>query len=364
MEPASPRSVLTVDSTLQRSSTAEGMRPRGGGGIRGRQGLFGWLFITPAVAILLIFLVISIGLAFYVSLTKWDGLSSPFGSGAKFVGFDNYKNLLTQDSLTRQNFATSVRNNFYFVAIVVPAQTTLALTMAVLLNNKYLKGKSFFRTAFYFPSVTSSIAITLVFLFLFSGTGAVNSMLNLIGIKGPNWLADSGGLLHNVLALFGANSAPSWAQYVVFNLSLWEWLSGPSVAMTVIIILVVWTTSGTFMLLFIAALQNIGEEIDEASELDGASPWQRFRYVTLPMLRPTMLLVLTLGLIGTWQVFDQIYLTGNNPATVTPAYLSYSQSFSNSAFGVGAAIAFLLFALIIVLSLLQRRLVGGGESDS
>jgi len=104
----------------------------------------------------------------------------------------------------------------------------------------------------------------------------------------------------------------------VFNLSLWEWLSGPSVAMTVIIILVVWTTSGTFMLLFIAALQNIGEEIDEASELDGASPWQRFRYVTLPMLRPTMLLVLTLGLIGTWQVFDQIYLTGNNPATVTP----------------------------------------------
>ncbi len=123
-------------------------------------------------------------------------------------------------------------------------------------------------------------------------------MLNLIGIKGPNWLADSGGLLHNVLALFGANSAPSWAQYVVFNLSLWEWLSGPSVAMTVIIILVVWTTSGTFMLLFIAALQNIGEEIDEASELDGASPWQRFRYVTLPMLRPTMLLVLTLGLIG------------------------------------------------------------------
>lgn len=110
----------------------------------------------------------------------------------------------------------------------------------------------------------------------------------------------------------------------MFNLSLWEWLSGPSVAMTVIIILVVWTTSGTFMLLFIAALQNIGEEIDEASELDGASPWQRFRYVTLPMLRPTMLLVLTLGLIGTWQVFDQIYLTGNNPATVTPAYLSYS----------------------------------------
>jgi multiple sugar transport system permease protein len=129
----------------------------------------------------------------------------------------------------------------------------------------------------------------------------------------------------------------------------------------VIITLVVWTTSGTFMLMFLAGLQNVNEEVLEASEVDGATPWQRFRLVTLPMLRPTLILVLTLGLISTWQVFDQIYLTGNNPATITPAYLSYNQSFQNSAFGVGAAIAFLLFALIILLAALQRRLVGTGE---
>lgn len=321
----------------------------------------GWLFVLPALAILLVFLVVPIGLAFYVSLTRWDGLSSPFGGGAKFVGLDNYQDLLTVDSLTRQNFATSIRNNFYFVLFVVPLQTVLALTLAVLLNTRFLKGRSFFRTAFFFPSITSSIATTLVFLFLFSGGGAVNALLNLVGINGPNWTADSRGVFHQLLRPFGVDSAPAWAQGQVFNLSWWDWLSGPSVSLCVIIALVVWTTSGTFMLMFLAGLQNVSEEVHEAAEVDGATPWQRFRLVTLPMLRPTLILVLTLGLISTWQVFDQIYLTGNNPATVTPAYLSYNQSFQNSAFGLGAAIAFLLFGLIIVLAVIQRRLVGTGE---
>ena len=323
----------------------------------------GWLFVLPALAILVTFLVVPIGLAFYVSLTRWDGLSSPFGAGAKYVGLENYRNLLTVDSLTRQNFASSIRNNFYFVLFVVPLQTALALALAVLLNNRFLKGRSFFRTAFFFPSVTSSIATTLVFLFLFSGGGAVNALLDFVGIRGPNWMADSRGVFHQLLRPFGVDSAPGWARTQVFNLSWWDWLSGPSVAMCVIITLVIWTTSGTFMLMFLAGLQNISEEVLEASEVDGATPWQRFRLVMLPQLRPTLILVLTLGLIATWQVFDQIYLTGNNPATVTPAVLSYSQSFQNSAFGIGAAIAFLLFALIIVLAAVQRRLVGTGEDD-
>ena len=116
----------------------------------------------------------------------------------------------------------------------------------------------------------------------------------------------------------------------------------------------VFTTSGTFMLLFIAALQNIGEEIDEAGMVDGASAWQRFRHLTLPMLRPTLFTVLTLGLIGTWQVFDQIYTgTQGGPAktTLTPAYLSFQTAFNNQDWGQGAAIAFILFAIIVVLTL-------------
>ena len=125
-----------------------------------------------------------------------------------------------------------------------------------------------------------------------------------------------------------------------------------------LIVLAVWTTSGTFTLFFLAALQNISEEAEEASEIDGATSWQRFRHVTLPMLRPIVLLVATLGFIGTWQVFDQSYLTGpHNPPMVTPAFLAYQVSFSDYAFGEGAAIAFMLFAFIVMLTLLQRKFV-------
>jgi multiple sugar transport system permease protein len=119
----------------------------------------------------------------------------------------------------------------------------------------------------------------------------------------------------------------------------------------------IFTTSGTFMLLFIAALQSIGPEIHEAALVDKAGPWQRFRYVTLPMLKPTLFTVLTLGLIGTWQVFDQIYTgTQGGPAktTLTPAYLSFNAAFNQQDWGEGAAIAFLLFGIIVVLTLLQR----------
>ncbi|MEC3979199.1 carbohydrate ABC transporter permease [Amycolatopsis sp. H20-H5] len=330
---------------------------------RKRENRAGWLFVSPAVVLLTLFLVVPILLAFYVSLTKWDGLSSPFSGEARFVGLDNYENLLGVDALNRLTFMRSVRNNFYFVLFVVPLQTALALFLAVLLNNRLLRGKGLFRTAFYFPSITSSVAVSLVFIFLFQGFGSVNKVLSLVGIQGPNWLADSRGVFHQVLAAIGVDAAPGWAQHKFLSLTWWDWLSGPSVAMCVIIALVVWTTSGTFMLMFLAALQGISPEIEEASDLDGATAWQRFRLVTLPMLRPTLLLVLTLGVISTWQVFDQIYLTGNNPATNTPAYLSFSQGFDNQAFGLGAAIAFLIFALIVALTAIQRKVVGTGEDD-
>lgn len=322
-----------------------------------RQALAGWLFVSPALLGLIVFLAVPILLALYVSFTNWDGLSDPLGGGVKWVGLHNYRELLTRDGLTRTTFAGALRNNFWFVLFVVPSQTALALWLAILVNNKYLRGRGFFRTAFYFPSITSSIAITLVFLFLFQGGGAVNGILNWFGVKGPNWLADSRGVVHVWLSGLGVTKPPGWTQHSVMGQSLWDWFSGPSIAMMVIIFLVIWTTSGTFMLMFLAALQNVNEDLYEAGELDGAGSWQRFRHITLPGLRPTLLLVLTLGLIATWQVFDQIYLTGNNPATRTPAFMSFDQSFQNNHFGIGSAIAFLLFVLIMVLTLLQRRLI-------
>ena len=255
----------------------------------------------------------------------------------------------------------SLRNTFYYVLGVVPLQTVLALTLATIVNQKFLRGRGFFRTSFYFPSVVSSVAISLVFLYLFTGTGAVNQFLGIFGIDGPTWFSDPRGLIHLVgggLGLWSTDTPPAFlADIQVMNLSLWDWFSGPSVALTAIMLQVVWTTAGTFMLMFIAALQDLPAEVEEAAMVDGANAWQRFRSVTVPHLRPTILLVVTLGVIGTWQVFDQMYvMTQGGPAktTLTPAYLSYTAAFRQQQWGQGAAMAFLLFILIFVLTSAQR----------
>jgi multiple sugar transport system permease protein len=330
-------------------------------GIRGPERRAGWLFVAPALAILGLFMVVPIGMALWVSFTGWNGQGSPFRSGVPVTGLDNYTRLVTVDGLARQDFMTSVRNNAYYVLIVVPAQTVLALFLALVVNQKVLRAKSFFRSAFYFPSVTSSVAISVVFLFLFTSTGAVNQLLGLVGIQGPQWFADPRGVVHLLLGTVGVDTPPAaLAGHGLLGLSWWDWLAGPSVAMCAIIALVVWTTSGTFMLMFLAALQNLPVQLDEAGLIDGANRWQRLRHITLPQLRPAMFLVVTLGLIGTWQVFDQVYvMSQGNPAktTLTPAFLSYRTAFKDFDYGSGAAISFVLFLIIIAMALLQRWLM-------
>lgn len=319
---------------------------------------YGWLFVSPAIIIIGVFLVAPIFLALYVSFSDWNGLGSPLGNSG-FIGGENYQKVLVDEGLSRSDFGTSIRNNLYFVLFVVPAQTALALFLAVQVNRRVLRGRGFFRTAFYFPSVTSSIAITTIFLFLFTASGVVNTILRFFGINGPDWFKDPSGVIHNLLRAVGVTSAPAFLDVEgPLGVSWWQWLSGPSTAMCAIIVLVVFTTSGTFMLLFLAALQNIGAEIDEAALMDGSGPFRKFFSVTLPMLKPTLFTVLTLGLIGTWQLFDQVYLTGGRGAPgktlLTPAYLAFQSSFNDLKWGEGAAISFILFAIIVSLTLLQR----------
>jgi len=341
--------------------------------IYGSQGTAGWFFVAPVVVILGLFLLLPIVMALFVSFTDWNGQGSPCTRGVPMAGTDNYTSLFVEDGLARLDFMTSIRNNIYYVLIVVPVQTALALSLAVVLNQRLLKGRSFFRTVFYFPSITSSVAISVVFLFLFTNSGAINAVLDFFGIHGPQWFYDPRGIAHIGLGAVGLvdPDVPPAAltDHTMLGLSWWDWLSGPSVAMCAIIALVVWTTSGTFMLMFLAALQNLPTELDEASLLDGANRGQHFRFVMLPQLRPTMFLVLTLGLIGTWQVFDQIYLMGQgSPAktTLTPAFLSYRTAFKNFDYGSGAAISFVLFLIIITLTVIQgwvlRERLGGAKS--
>ena len=323
-----------------------------------RQTAAGWLFTAPVVIILGVFLIIPVVMAAWVSVSDWTGRGSPFSANVNFVGAQNYSDLLLGGGLTTADFGTSLRNTLWYVVFVVPLQTVVALTLAVLVGRRMFRGRGFFRTAYYFPSMTSSVAIMVIFLFLFSASGTVNAILAKLSIDGPNWFNDPRGILHIVLGWFGVDAPPSaLADHGLLGVSWWNWLAGPSVAMSVLIMLAVFTTSGTFMLLFIAALQNIPGEVDEAAMVDGANAWQRFFRVTLPQLRPTMFTVITLGLIGTWQVFDQIYVGtqgGPGKTTVTPGYLSYTSSFERQDWGLGAAISFILFAIIVFFTVVQR----------
>ena len=341
------------------SATAAVRRPRAGlSGVRRGEAASGWLFTAPVLIILGVFLVIPVIMALWVSFSDWGGRGSPFSSGVHFVGLDNYSTILGGGGLAESDFGTALKNNVWYVIFVVPLQTALSLALALLVNRTLLRGRGFFRTAYYFPSVTSSVAITVLWLFLFSTTGTVNQVLAGLGIKGPNWFNEPSGVIQDGLAAVGVHDGPAvLTQNSFLGVSFWDWLGGPSVAMFAFIVMAIFTTSGTFMLLFIAALQNLGPNIDEAAMMDGANGWKRFWRVTLPQLRPTLFTVLTLGLIGCWQVFDQIYTgTQGNPAktTLTPAYLSYQSAFQNQAWGQGAAIAFILFVIIVAFTLLQR----------
>ena len=322
---------------------------------KGGAGL-GWLFSAPALIGLLVFVAIPIAVTAWVSLRDWSGLVSPFTT--EYVGLDNYNELLFEPGVRRTDLAISIRNNFYYVIGVVPLQTTLAFVLAVILNARFLKGKGFFRTAYYFPSITSSIAVTLIFVFLFQTQGAINAVLP---IPTVNWLANANGLIHNTLGVFGVDQAPAWMAGTEFmGLSLWQWVAGPSVAMFAIMLLVSWTTTGTFMLIFLAGLQSIPESVEEAAKVDGASTFQTFWHITIPLMKPTIYFVVTIGLIATWQVFDQIYATnfgGPQKTTVTPAFLIYFQSFRNSEASLGAAIAVLLLLVIMFFTFIQRRMI-------
>jgi multiple sugar transport system permease protein len=328
----------------------------------------GWLFMTPTVFVFSAFVFIPIVFALFFSLTDWNGISPP--QQANFVGLKNFEVLLLNDTIRRADFFKALKNTTYFALGVVPLQTALALALAVVVNQRRLRFKGFFRTAYYFPSITSSIAISLLFLFLYQKNGLVNSILETVtfGIWQPvAWMNDSRGLIHIMLAWFGttAETAPAWLQTDLLSLSLWDWISGPSVSLTGIMLMNTWTTIGTLMVIFLAALQDVPLEVYEAAEMDGANGWTVFRRITLPLLRPSLFFVVTLGLIGTFQVFDQVYvMSSGGPAksTLTVAYLVYRNGFTNSEMGLAMAVALLLFLIIFTLTMVQRRITEGKDA--
>ena len=340
-------------------------------GIKGEdrdRAIAGWLFMSPTILIFSVFIIIPILFAVYFSLTDWNGISPP--RDATFIGTDNYEALLINDGIRRSDFFKALKNTTYFALGVVPIQTALSLLLAVIVNQAWLRFKGFFRTTYYFPSITSSIAISLMFLFFYQRSGLINQVLSAVTFgrwEPVAWMADPRGLFHIILGAVGVTiqTAPEWVRSQVLGLTIWDWISGPSVALMGIMIMNIWTTIGTMMVIFLAALQGVPGYVYEAAQIDGASAWTQFRRITLPLLRPTLFFVITLGLIGTYQVFDQVYvMSAGGPAktTLTVAYLVYRNGFTNSDMGLAAAIAILLFIIIFTLTMVQRRITGS-EAD-
>jgi multiple sugar transport system permease protein len=211
--------------------------------------------------------------------------------------------------------------------------------------------------------------ISIIFMWMFTRGGLVNTIIGGLfpSYDGVTWLDDPNGVLHNFLGLFGISrtTVGDWAGTRLAGLTLWDWLSGPSVTMLTIMILNTWTTIGTLMVIYLAALQNIPSSVYEASAIDGATGWQQFRLMTVPLLAPTTFFVVTIGLIGTFQVFDQIFvISSGGPAktTLTIAYIVYSNGFNNSDMGLAAATALVLFVIIFTFTMIQRRFTREGAN--
>jgi ABC-type sugar transport system permease subunit len=268
--------------------------------------------------------------AAYISLWRW-GLR-----GARnFLGVGNYEDIFSDPI-----FWKAVTNTVYYVAVWVPLTMALGLFLAIIVNQK-LRGQTFFRAAFYFPTLASSAAITVVWLFLLQPDGLFNGIRGAIGLN-PLFEALGYGPNHN-------------------------WLGSSSTAMNSVIILNAWTTSGTVMLFYLTFLQTIGREVYEAAAIDGAGAWQTFRRITFPLLRPAHFFVATLLLIGGFKLFDQAIIAGgrggepNNSLTTIVLFI-YRAAITDNEFGYAAAVGLVLFVLIFSLTLVQRRLFGQAPS--
>ena len=316
----------------------------------------GYAFIAPYLIVTLTFMIGVILFAFYISFTNYDIFTRP-----AWAGLSNYAEAFQgfTDS-TKRDFLQSLYNVLWYTIIVVPIQTSFAILMAVLLNAP-MQMKQFFRTIFYTPSVTSSVVITLIFVWFYLKAGYVNfflgTVLGWVGInfEPVNWLGDPRGLIQLIVEAFGG-TIPSTQWY----------LRGPSIAWMAIMFQNIYTTIPTFMLMFLAALQDISPTLYEAASIDGANRFQMFRKITLPMLRPIILLVVVLGTIGTFQVFDQVYLAtkgGPLKTSLTPVFLVFQEALGINGpinMGYASALAFILAVIIFTFTFFQRRFLERG----
>ena len=291
-----------------------------------RAGLAGWAFAAPALLIIGVFFFLPVLAAFAVSLTDFDLYALADIRNLRFVGLENYRHLLHS-----REFWGALLNTVYFVAVGVPLSLAASLLAALLVNSRLARWPAFYRTALFAPVVATLVAVALVWRYLLhTRYGLLNWALGAVGVHPVDWLGD-----------------PHWA-------------------MPAIILFAVWKNFGYNMIIFLAALQAIPAELYEAARLDGAGLWQELSRVTLPMLRPTMLLVTILTVAGYFQLFAEPYvITEGGPlqSTVSVLYLMYDQGFKWWNFGSASAVAFLLFLIVLAVTALQVRFARRTEAS-
>jgi multiple sugar transport system permease protein len=281
-----------------------------------RPGVIATLFLLPNIVGFLVFHMGPVFYSFWLSLNEWELLLPP-----KFVGLANFATLFFDDEI----FWKSLGNTFYYSLLVIPANLTVSLTLALAINRP-LRGIKIFRTLYFLPVVTSMVAVAMAFKWLYSyDWGLINFLLELIHLPPVRWLGNS------KLAL-------------------------PAVALVAI-----WKNAGYNMIIFLAGLQGVPATLYEAADIDGANTWHKFWRITLPLLTPTIFFVTIMSVISSFQVFDSVYLLtqgGPGYATTVYNYYLYLNAFRFLRFGMASALAYILFAILLGLTLFQWRLFG------
>lgn len=274
----------------------------------------GYLFMAPTILIAGVFLLLPIVYAVALAFQKVQLLGDV---SYRFTGLRNFIRMTNDERVW-----IALKNTAEYVAIVVPIQTILALGLALILNAQ-IKGRSWFRVAFFLPTVTSSAVLTLIFMWIYNSNGLLNSVLSFLQLPTYNWLGD------------------------------------PAVALKGIMIMNIWSTAPLYMVIYLAALQDIPDTLYEAATLDGATRWEKFVHITLPFLQPVTFFVVVMGIIGTFQLFDQSYIFsagsgGPNNSTLTIVLLIYQYAFKNLDMGYALALSLMLAVVLMGSTLIQR----------
>jgi multiple sugar transport system permease protein len=283
-----------------------------------------YFFLAPAVSAIFLFFFIPVIAAFLISFTDFDIYTLGDFSTLRFVGFNNYLTLFKDDL-----FWTALKNTFYFVIVAGPLSIMISLGAALLLNSKLVRFKAIFRLSYFLPVVTTLVAVAIVWRFIYHHNfGIMNYFIGFFGIDPIDWLGD-----------------PFWAM--------------PS-----IILMAVWKNFGYNMIIFIAGLQNIPEELYEAANIEGANAWQKFKSITIPMLAPTTIFISIITMIGFFQLFAEPYvMTQGGPlnSTLSIVQYMYQEGFRWWNMGYSASIAFVLFFIIFIGTLIQFKVQKSGE---